>query len=193
MTNQYDLYKLAFGYRGLPFINVPATPSKTTNGIENSIDAPDVISETQASDGLNHSGLNGVTYFMPISIGGVQLPNEPTVSASTKKTIVETAMVGMTRRGNVKELISEGDYEISINGVCASDDGVSYPFDQVKAIKAIYEKNEALEIVCAFTEEIGVTKVVLKSLTWVEMKGMQHCQAYKISAVSDEDFLLIEN
>ncbi len=213
MATVLDLYNIAFGYRGLPFATPTpgATPADVIEGIKKkSYQSPgagkspaDVISSiaydsptrttSTIADGLNHKGLNGVYYFMPMAIGGVQLPNEPTMSVTSKKNIVETKLVGMTRRGTVKELISEGDYEIRINGICMSDDGFNYPSDQVEAIRKLYDTNESLKLTCALADYLEIENIVIRSIEWVEMKGISHCQGYKINAVSDEDFILIKD
>jgi hypothetical protein len=203
-----DIYKAVFGYRGMPFplgalsgvAKVLPDPGRVIDAITNTkpyspTNASPTIAEEvlKKVDGLNHRGLLGAYYYMPVRLGGVQLPNEPTVSASMSKTVVETPLTGNSRRGTVKELISCNDYEITIQGVCIDQEHVNaYPEEQVKEIVALFERNEALLVESLFTGYLGITRLVLKTLDFAEMRGIQHSQAYKITAVSDEDFMLIQ-
>lgn len=133
----------------------------------------------------------GTVLFMPVSIGGVLLPNEPSVSVSSRKNIVETALVGSTRRGTVKELISIEDWVITVRGIAYNyDSKIYYPEDQVKALNDLYDRNESLEIKCALTSLLGIYRVVIKDFLMPEMIGVQNAQAYQFNLVSDEDFIL---
>lgn len=133
----------------------------------------------------------GRQVFLPVRIGGVLLPNEPTLLIAGKKHIIETPLVGSTRRGTVKELISVGDYDIQIRGIAAnSNSKTAYPEDIVKKLNDLYLRNEAVDIECAMTSLLGIYRVVIKDLTLPEMLGVQHAQAYQFTCVSDEDFIL---
>lgn len=133
----------------------------------------------------------GVPFFMPIQLGGVLLPNEPSIIIVAKKNILETALVGSTRRGTVKELIAVEDYDITIRGIAINyQSKLVYPEDQVKSLHDLFLRNEALEIQSALTNLFGVYRLVIKEATFPEMTGIQHAQAYEFKCVSDEDFIL---
>lgn len=133
----------------------------------------------------------GRPVFMPMRLGNIVLPNEPSISISSRKTIVETALVGSTRRGTVKELINIEDWTITIRGIAINYASKSYyPEDQVKALKDLYEINEALEVQCALTRLLGIYRVVIRDFQLPEMIGIQHAQAYQFTCTSDEDFIL---
>lgn len=133
----------------------------------------------------------GRPLFMPCKIARVLLPNEPTISISSRKNIVETALAGSTRRGTVKELIAIEDWEITIRGIALNTESRDvYPEDQVKKLNQLYGKNAALDIECALTNLLGIYRVVIKSFSLPEMVGIQHAQAYEFVCVSDEDFVL---
>jgi hypothetical protein len=109
-----------------------------------------------------------------------------------KKTIVETALAGSFKRGTVKELISIDDYEITIRGIAVnSESKLTYPEDQVKAIHDLYLLNESHFIESGLTSLLGIDKLVIKEITFPEMIGVQHAQAYELKCVSDEDFELV--
>lgn len=140
---------------------------------------------------LNAKLADGRALFMPVAIGGVVLPNEPTLYLSKRKRIVKTTLVGSRRRGSVKELISSEDWEIEIRGICVNTESLEfYPEDQVAAINELDAREEALEIECALTSLLGIYRIVIEQIRFPEMIGMQHAQAYELKCVSDEDFIL---
>lgn len=133
-------------------------------------------------------------YFMTLSLGYkgkvYSFPNEPLISLSIKKTIVETATVGQDRKGTVKEYINTDDWNITIRGICIDIDKKIYPTDQVNEINAMYAVNDALDVMeNKFFEIFDIRKIVLKDLKYEEMVGQPSIQKYTITAVSDEDFL----
>lgn len=119
-------------------------------------------------------------------------PNEPLISMSLAKTIVETATVGKERKGTVKEYINTEDYQITIRGVCMHEDKdrrEEYPAEQVQALQKMFEINDSLEIVNnPFLLLFDIKALVLKEIEWDEMAGEQGLQKYTIKAVSDQDF-----
>jgi hypothetical protein len=140
------------------------------------------------------SQLLGKKYFLTLSVKSdtetFHFPNEPLVSLSLRKTIVETATVGEYRKGTVKEYINTEDYNITIRGVCINqDDDEAYPFDDVDNLNKMFAINEALEVVKnPFFELFGIRKIVLKDISFDEMMGQPNLQKYTITAVSDQDF-----
>ena len=140
---------------------------------------------------LNAKLPTGADIFLPVEIGGYLLPNEPTLAIATKKNIVETALVGSTKSGTVKELIALEDYEITIRGIAINYESRKvYPETQVRDLHTLYRRNEALPIICGLTELLGVKRVVIKDFRLPEMTGIQHAQAYELVCVSDAEFIL---
>lgn len=191
-----SLFRQAFGVgRGIPF-----DPGQVQEPeIRHELDFPDSpivgdATETefvQVRSSLNASLPDGRQIFMPMQLGGVLLPNEPSIAVSSRKNIVETALAGSTRRGTVKELISIEDWQITIRGIAINfESKLIYPEDQVKSLRDLYERNEALEVKCALTNLLGIYRLVITGFELPEMIGIQHAQAYQFTCVSDEDFLL---
>lgn len=140
---------------------------------------------------LNAKLPTGADIFLPVEIGGYLLPNEPTMAIATKKNIVETALIGSTKNGTVKELIALEDYEITIRGIAINYASKKiYPETIVKDLHALYRRNEALTIVSGLTELLGVKRIVIKDFRLPEMIGVQHAQAYELVCVSDAEFIL---
>jgi hypothetical protein len=140
------------------------------------------------------SNVLGKKYFFTLALKSdtetFAFPNEPLVSISLVKTIVETATLGRYRKGTVKEFINTEDYMLTIRGVCVNtEDSEAYPYDQVNELNNMFAVNEALEVVNnKFLELFKIRKLVLKSIDLDEMMGQPNLQKYTITAVSDEDF-----
>jgi len=143
---------------------------------------------------IGHDLLNGDSpYFMQVTLSyqgqKFTFPNEPLVSLSQSKTIVETATVNRGRKGTVKELINTNDYQISFRGICFSEDMESYPADQVSILNQMMEIEYPLEVENnLFFELFQIRKIVLKDIQFDEMAGQQGLQSYVITAISDQDF-----
>lgn len=134
---------------------------------------------------------DGRPIFMPIRIGGILLPNEPTMVFTKRKRVAETSMVGSKRKGSVKELITSEDWQITIRGICVNTEStLYYPEDQVAAIRDLDAREEALDVECALFALLGIYRIVILDVTFPEMIGIQHAQAYELKCVSDYDFVL---
>lgn len=176
MANEFDIKKAILqgaGYVGLPFPNFKNFR----------FDYGD--SSIGVSERTNKLGR---PYFMDVKIDGVTLPNEPLVTITAKKTIVETVIVGSERRGTVKEFISAGDFNIKIQGVCITPGVKQYPQEQVQSIIDLAAKNEALDFSNELAELFGINRLVIKDYGLSDMKGMPYSQSYYLTCVSDEDF-----
>lgn len=197
MVNEFELeqlYRTAFGYRGTPLKTAERQPEIPVNH------SGTLLARAEKQSmlfGLKGKTVKGIPLYMPTGfrVNGVpmQLPNEPILTFSTRKTIVETPLAGNTRRGTVKELINAEDWEIKIQGICLEEERNSYPHAQVLAIKELYDYNghvDILNYVCQALLEIR--KVVIRSLTFTGIQGHPYSQAYEMSLVSDEDFMLIK-
>jgi len=191
-----ELYKRAFGVeRGEPFNEKELRVDKTAGKLpQNS--AYDYVAQDQAEDSflrirklLNVKLLSGASVFMPLKIGDLVFPNEPTMDVTTRKQIVETVLTNAN--GTVKELISTGDYEFTIRGVVINQRSKTvYPEGIVRDINALYKRREAFPILCALTELLGVRRVVMKDFKLPSMIGIQHAQAYELTVISDHEFVL---
>jgi hypothetical protein len=120
----------------------------------------------------------------------ITLPNEPLLSISQSKTIVETATVGKHRQGKVKEYINTEDYAITIRGLCIDPENTErYPSEQVARINRLFAINDSLEVVGnKFFELFGIRNIVLREKSFDEMAGKQGMQKYILRASSDMDF-----
>jgi len=191
------LFEQAFGYRSQAFepefdqVQGSMAPNRSEQG---SLGSP-----YYSKDGL------GREYFMPVTIkypeGGAEkgtlkkweLPY-PVVSITGGKTIVETALT--ERRGTVKELINNQDYEITIRGFIVGA-GNEFPEQEVTTLRTIYEQSTTLSIECPLTDifllrpdRSGSDQVVIKQLRLPEVTGIKNVRPYELLLISDEPFNL---
>ena len=143
---------------------------------------------------INAKQLLGAKYFMTLKLGYkgqfFEFPNEPLISLSLSKTIVETATVGKYRRGSVLEYISTENYQITIKVLCIDPDNPDeYPSDQVQIMNEMFAINDALDVVSnPFFEMFGIRRIVLKDKQVDEMKGSQGLQGFTFTAIENQDF-----
>ena len=188
-----NLFERAFGTdRGGQY----SVPDQTGDPVVREYEQPDTAGEegtefVSVRNALNARSATGQALFMPMAIGGVLLPNEPTVSFRRPKHIVTTKMVGAQQPGEVKELIALGDWKITIRGIALNQQRTAfYPEDTVREIHELAERPEALEVECALTSLLGIYSLVIEEISFPEMIGVQHAQAYELKCVSDRDFTL---
>lgn len=140
---------------------------------------------------LNPSG-NEV--FLPIWLikpDNSKLMLQNTVSSFANKiTIIETQMVN--RKGSVKEEISINDWEINVKGIIVSKD-YDYPDQEVYDLNQLKEMGVALGIENARSSLLleANEMVIIKSLNFIELKGMKNIQPFELNLISDIPFELI--
>ncbi|PIB28919.1 hypothetical protein BFP77_08355 [Maribacter sp. 4U21] len=178
MANEFNIRSLtagAFNYVGLPYPLL---------GFED-VDLPNLNRLGRAVLGKD---LLGRPFFMDCTIDGVRLPNEPLITISGRKNIVETIIVGSERKGTVKEFISAEDYKIKIEGLCIDPANKVYPEEQVRQIIDVCERAEPLGFTNAFAALFRIGSIVIKDYGFGNMKGKPYSQSYYIDAVSNYDY-----
>lgn len=98
------------------------------------------------------------------------------------KNIVKTIISG--RNGSVKEYISDGDYEVSINGILNGPNG-SIPSDQVRALKDILDAPIAIEVVCDYLQNLDIHNIVVQEYSFDQEPGGYSKQGFSINCLSD--------
>jgi len=130
---------------------------------------------------------NGVTVFLPYSI----------IKITGKKTIIRTPLV--ERMGTVKEQYNIDDYSIIIKGFLISDDR-TFPEDDLKTLKILYETQTAVTIDNALTniflanpalDQFEQRRVVITSLDIPEVQGgRKNVRPFVMEMESDSVFTL---
>lgn len=132
----------------------------------------------------------GSELFLPCTIEGVQLPNEPIISLKGKKRIVKTSPPGLS--GSVKEHIQLDDYIIQIKGEMINDEEDDLPQEQMRDIRELCERLGALKITNRLLSYYNIDYIVITDFEFPAGPGMRHRQPYVINALSDRSIDLIK-
>lgn len=90
----------------------------------------------------------GTEYYLPVKLGGVQLPI-PLISIETaEKNWVIRKMIA--REGTTKGLLGTGDYRIFIRGFCVGKNG-EWPEEQLELLSDLEKRKEVLDVENALT------------------------------------------
>ncbi|MDR0789637.1 MAG: DUF6046 domain-containing protein [Bacteroidales bacterium] len=152
------------------------------------------------------SELQGVPHYVPLALKRQsdsgdywKLPIDPVASVSGKNNIVKRQVLkadlkGQIRRGSVKELWTQDDYEVNIAGVLMGSSH-NMPNEDIRKLRALCEAREVILIESEFLSFFGIDKIVIEDYEFPFTKGKEN-QMYTIKAVSDDfdvEQLLIEN
>lgn len=114
---------------------------------------------------------------------GLDLLDAPLIAVSRKKVIIQTAIAG--RDGSVKELISNGDWNVRIRGILASHDSPVYPYADVEALNRLVNVPAALEIESRLLNMFGINSLVIESFEFPDSNGFTNIQPYILNCISD--------
>lgn len=135
----------------------------------------------------------GVPIWMPVELRTKDrsledlLLDTAIVSIQQARNIVKTPIQG--RDGTVKEYISDGDYQISVNGILASN-SLRYPKSYVVELVEFMKLKQSIEVVSPLLNTIGVYELVVEDWSLPHTEYV-NCQSYSFSAVSEKPIELI--
>lgn len=139
--------------------------------------------------------LTGQYHFLPVFLdiegdSDYELPF-PVVRIQSQKIIVETPMT--ERKGSVVELVSQESWKVNIKGFIVSSNG-QYPEEAIQRMVNVYERNVPVRMRCALTDLCLAAddRVVIKSLNFPEVRGVEHVKPYEMDLVSVSIFDLID-
>jgi hypothetical protein len=136
-------------------------------------------------DGTNqYEDINGDVFsFKPLQI------DVAIVTISQTKNVVTTAIQG--KNGTIKEFISDGDYQITIDGIIWIDDNI-YPEDDVQTLINICKIPQSITIFSRFVNMFGVSEIVITDYSFPQQIGIRNQQSFTINAISDAPINLEE-
>lgn len=105
------------------------------------------------------------------------------MTVTQSKNIITTPIQG--RNGSVKEYVSDGDYQIEIEGVLATRDN-SYPIDDVNNLIQILKAPVAIKMVSKYLAHFGISDVVVTGYEMPQATGYENMQQFRISGLSDK-------
>jgi hypothetical protein len=126
-----------------------------------------------------------------------ELPLDSVISISGKNTLIRRNVLKVNntdsdRRGTIKELWSQDDYEIQIAGIFKRDDG-QFPETEIAKIRKYVEGRKTLMVKSNLFTLFNITKIAIEDYSIPFTKGIEN-QMYNIKAYSDDmhDLLIKE-
>jgi hypothetical protein len=181
--NVLDLFRKVFGYRGIPYGTVNTKANIVTAG-------GDINAQTFTVKQANKLSVLGTPIFHPLTINGIELPNEPLITLQGRNEIIRTRISGNTQRGTVKELIGEDDYVISVKGFAVNMDSDDYPEDEMRKLRQLKEFKEHMTVVSPLLALFNINYVVLEDIQLPGVEGYQAIQGYELKLYSDDPYEL---
>ncbi|MDR3287080.1 MAG: DUF6046 domain-containing protein [Prevotellaceae bacterium] len=121
------------------------------------------------------------------------LPLDPVISVTGKNIIARRNVAKINedtiRRGSVKEIWSQGDYEVNIAGVLIGSKN-ELPENDLRTLKNICEARQAISIKSRLLEVFGIFRITIEDFSFPFTKGLEN-QMYTIKAYSDDKFDLL--
>lgn len=185
---EFDLQQIYYNiasYKGLPFpIGIDQLPDYKIKQWENRIDL--LKGEKDVMD------MYGRPFIAHATLGGVELGSskedhimiQPLILFEGAKDIEKTKIEAGSYPGTMKEFISFDDYKLKIYGALINRNQKEYPYDQVRILKDIWQKNEALKFDCFISNEL-FEYVVIEKIKFKELTKSPGWQMYEIEALSD--------
>lgn len=126
--------------------------------------------------------------------GWWRLPLDPVISVSGGNQIVRTDVLRQDnsrteRRGTVKEVWSQQDYQVQIAGMFIGKDGY-FPLEDIHRLREYCEGREVVLCCNDLLEAFGINRLAIESFDFAHTPGYEN-QQFAIKAYSDEDFSLL--
>lgn len=154
---------------------------------------PSVVA--QVSDNMTQDDVLSVPHACPIKIKWAseaewwQLPIEPVVTIQGKNRIIKRDVLKASdsntdRRGSVKELWCQDDYEISISGIFIGYNG-ELPESDIRKLRKYCEGRESIQVSSPLFTLFNITKVAIEDYQFPFTKGLEN-QMFSIKTSSDD-------
>lgn len=119
-----------------------------------------------------------------------QFPIEPVVTINGKNTIVKRNVLKVPsadseRRGSVKELWSQDDYEVNISGVFISGSDGKLPEEQLRILRKYCEGRKSLMVESPLFTIFNIKRIAIEDFQFPFTKGIEN-QMFSIKASSDD-------
>lgn len=139
------------------------------------------------------SALLGVPVFCDLVLEDPHTGNRlnivnPIITITQSRNITKTVVQG--RNGTVKEYVSDGDYQIDIDGALFTTDG-SYPQADMDMLVSLCKATSALSVYAHLLKMFDITSAVVEKYEFRQTL-MQDMQLFKINMLSDEPYEIKE-
>jgi hypothetical protein len=117
-------------------------------------------------------------------------PHTSTVEVDFHKNIVTTPLRG--GKGTFKELIGTSDANVRIRGILIGE-GSKRPEQGIRTLKALENVPKELAVICNYLSWLDISYLVIKDLTFPDLKGQPSMQPFEMLCLSDKPIQLIKN
>lgn len=123
------------------------------------------------------------------------LPFDPVLAVNGGNNIIRTDVLKQDnaqseRRGSIKEIWCQKDYEIQIAGLFMSKSEKDLPLDDLARLRMYCEARKVVEVECDLLEVFNIQRIAIETYEFVHTQGRQN-QQFSIKAYSDDDFDLL--
>lgn len=123
------------------------------------------------------------------------LPFDPVISIQGGNKIVRTDVLKQDnsnneRRGTIKEVWSQDDYEIQIAGLFIGENDDDMPLVELDKLRALCEAREVLYVECDLLDVFNIKYIAVEKFDFAHTPGRMN-QQFSIKAYSDDDFSLL--
>lgn len=94
------------------------------------------------------------------------------------------------RRGSIKEIWCQKDYEIQIAGLFMSKSEEDLPLDDLAKLRMYCEARKVVEVECDLLEVFNIQRIAIETYEFAHTPGRKN-QQFSIKAYSDDDFDLL--
>jgi len=110
-----------------------------------------------------------------------------------KEVYVKTTTL-LNRKGTVKELIQEKDYEVKITGNLFTNEAGKFPYEELKLLNEILSTSGSLSVDSAYLDIFGISKLVVKTADFNQESWKYfNVTPFVIDFVSDDDYDFLIN
>ncbi len=166
------------------FIRTGQEPEDTTLNYSRQLNTP-VFSNIIFEGSQYEDDNNNQVTFLGLAIDLVL------ITVMNQKNIIDTTLQG--RDGTVKEYISNGDYQVVIEGKIFGMGANSYPQDEVQTLIGICEAPQAITVTSDYLKMFDVSSLVIRSYTLPQEEATRNYQAFTLNCLSDKDLILLKN
>jgi len=180
--NLIELYERAFGHTAVRGVGPLIPIGDATWPI------PPYSVETERLVKDYRESMMGTPVMFPLKLDDYDMPNEPLVHVTGNKIIVKTQVAGV--QGSVKELVSDDDYMVTIEGLIINEDGDDFPEEISRRIIEICQSPKSLKVQSDFLAMFDIHNLVIENYNFQGVTGNQNVQSYTINALSDRPLTL---
>ena len=179
--NIKTLFRLAFGEAEGIILAIDGNKPAPLPSPYNSI--PIIATNAQSIPSLLGTPIYEQIYFRHPAFGEISFPDAALVQVKSAKEIIKTKVTG--RKGTVKELISQGDDEITMKGFLNNLASNDYPDAMLRDFYKLLNVNDNITVISPYLNAIGISTIVIEEGEPERIEGMPNLIPYTIKAVSD--------